>query len=159
MHYEQMQLELEDLCCGKMSQEHYQVPQKECQRVQISKLSLRNVLESHKRMPLLCLSLKQGGLMQEFYWEEISPSHGELQTYNIMDAPKGGKELHFCAISMDWKPPKSCLNNILQDSVDEKYYLSAKACKGVLNRANKHNDKLPEQLINALKHQIEINER
>ena len=155
MHYEQMQLELDDGCCGRTYQEPCQADH---QRVETSKLYSPNVLGSKKKMPLLCLSLKRGGLMQEFYWEEDGQLLGDLQTYNITDAPKDGEDLLFCATSMEWTHQESSLSNILQEpnEVDEKYYLSAKACQGILNRAVKRGKALPEVLQKALESQIEM---
>ncbi len=44
----------------------------------------------------------------------------------------------------------SALSQILEDSAHPKYYLSAKACQGILNRANRRGKDLPEQLEKAL---------
>ena len=49
----------------------------------------------------------------------------------------------------------SLLSQILQDSAPRKYCLSAKACAGILNRANKRGKELPEILKQALESQIE----
>ena len=48
----------------------------------------------------------------------------------------------------------SRLSQILEDSAPRKYYLSAKACAGILNRANKRGKELPEILRQALENQI-----
>ncbi len=48
----------------------------------------------------------------------------------------------------------SRLSQILQDSAPQKYYLSARACAGILNRANKRGKELPEILKQALENQI-----
>ena len=45
---------------------------------------------------------------------------------------------------------ESHLSQILEDSPHQKYSLSAKACQGILNRANKRGKKLPEMLEKAL---------
>lgn len=45
---------------------------------------------------------------------------------------------------------ESCLSWILEDTVPQKYYLSAKACKGILNRASKRGKVLPDLLMTAL---------
>ena len=47
----------------------------------------------------------------------------------------------------------SRLSQILQDSPHPKYSLSAKACQGILNRAERRGKKLPEQLEAALRNQ------
>ena len=50
---------------------------------------------------------------------------------------------------------ESRLSQILQDSAQPKYYLSAKACAGILNRAAKRGKELPEILKKALENQID----
>ena len=47
----------------------------------------------------------------------------------------------------------SRLSQILMDSPPQKYYLSAKACNGILRRAEKRGKELPEQLRKALERQ------
>lgn len=58
-----------------------------------------------------------------------------------------------------WESPneerESQLSEILQGEVPEKYYLSEKACEGILRRANKRGKELPEVLEKALTAQIE----
>ena len=44
----------------------------------------------------------------------------------------------------------STLSQILQAEVPEKYYLSQKACLGILRRASARGKELPEVLRNAL---------
>ena len=48
----------------------------------------------------------------------------------------------------------SRLSQILEVSPHPKYYLSAKACRGILNRASKRGKELPEILKTALENQI-----
>ena len=45
---------------------------------------------------------------------------------------------------------ESALSRILEEDVPEKYYLSAKACRGILNRAARRRLELPEVLKAAL---------
>jgi len=47
----------------------------------------------------------------------------------------------------------STLSQILQDRVPEKYYLSQKACLGILRRASARGKQLPEMLKRALERQ------
>ena len=49
---------------------------------------------------------------------------------------------------------ESHLSQILTDSAHPKYYLSEKACRGILNRAAKRGKVLPEILKQALENQI-----
>lgn len=48
---------------------------------------------------------------------------------------------------------ESRLSQILTETAHPKYYLSEKACQGILNRANKRGKKLPEILQKALENQ------
>ena len=50
------------------------------------------------------------------------------------------------------------LSDILEEDADPHYNLSSKACRGILNRANKRGKKLPEILEEALKAQIDDEE-
>jgi len=47
----------------------------------------------------------------------------------------------------------SSLADVLQAEAPEKYYLSSKACDGILRRASRRGKTLPEDLHNALVHQ------
>ena len=49
---------------------------------------------------------------------------------------------------------ESTLLQILEDNAPEKYYLSAKACEGILRRAERRGKELPPILKEALKQQI-----
>lgn len=66
---------------------------------------------------------------------------GELLTLNFGEAPSVAVE--------------SRLSWILEDNVPEKYYLSAQACQGVLNRSSRRGKALPEILHTALLDMIE----
>ena len=55
--------------------------------------------------------------------------------------------------SMNIPKQKSSLSQILEESVPEKYYLSATACKGILRRAKKRGKELPKVLEDALMRQ------
>jgi hypothetical protein len=58
-------------------------------------------------------------------------------------------------ITGDYLPIKSCLSAILESNPDPKYNLSAKACRGILNRAQRRGKELPEELKLALLRQAE----
>lgn len=49
---------------------------------------------------------------------------------------------------------ESRLSQILEDSPHPKYSLSARACVGILNRANKRGKELPKELREALERQV-----
>ena len=91
-----------------------------------------------ERQPLLFLSLINGS-PQVKSWEMISPSRGESLTRNIGECPNVENA--------------SSLSQILQEGVPEKYYLSPKACQGILRRASVRGKKLPAVLEKALLHQ------
>ena len=66
----------------------------------------------------------------------ISPSRGESLMRNIGEFPS--------------EENVSSLSQILQEGVPEKYYLSPKACQGILRRASVRGKKLPAVLEKAL---------
>lgn len=51
---------------------------------------------------------------------------------------------------------ESRLSQILEGSVHQRYFLSEKACLGILNRAKRRGKKLPEELEAALKAQAGV---
>ena len=77
-----------------------------------------------------------GNLLGEFYWELISPWRGGASTLNTGVSPRGAKE--------------SSLSQILQADPPLKYYLSPKACLGILRRAFERGKELPKKLDRAL---------
>lgn len=86
---------------------------------------------------LQSLNLKaESGITPERSWETVSASHGGCLTRNIGECPSAARE--------------STLWQILVVNAPERYYLSAKACQGILNRAKKRRKKLPEMLEEAL---------
>ena len=78
-----------------------------------------------------------GNLLGEFYWELISPWRGGASTLNTGVSPKDAKE--------------SSLSQILQADPPLKYYLSPKACLGILRRAFERGKELPQKLERALR--------
>lgn len=67
---------------------------------------------------------------------------GELMTRNFGECPNEENE--------------SRLSQILEENPHPKYYLSAKACQGILNRASKRGKDLPPELKEALRMQSEL---
>ena len=63
-----------------------------------------------------------GNLLGESYWELISPWRGDASTLNTGVSPREEKE--------------SSLSQILQDDPPDRYYLTRKACLGILRRAS-----------------------
>ena len=66
---------------------------------------------------------------------------GDSLTLNIGEFPNVARE--------------SLLSQILEDNVPQKYYLSARACQGILTRASRRGKALPELLKTALLEMIE----
>ena len=52
---------------------------------------------------------------------------------------------------------ESTLSQILQANAPEKYYLSARACQGILNRAERRGKELPKMLKDALEEAVALN--
>ena len=82
---------------------------------------------------------KWGG--KEQLWETVSALPGVLLTLNTGEFPN--------------VESASSLLRILEDTPQERYYLSAKACLGILARASRRNKELPEVLKKALIRQSE----
>ena len=74
-------------------------------------------------------------------WEKVIQLRGECWTPNTGESPKDAVE--------------SSLSAILQESAPEKYFLSARACEGILRRAEKRGKKLPLMLWEALVETVE----
>jgi len=53
-------------------------------------------------------------------------------------------------------PREENVSQILEDSAHQKYYLSAKACAGILKRAERRGKELPEELKMALENQAKL---
>ena len=123
-----------DLWCGRMFQEPSPAePQKE----RISGSSSRRSSELKSVVfQSLDLTPGAGNLLGEFYWELISPWRGDALTLNTGVSPREEKE--------------SSLSQILQDDPPDKYYLTRKACLGILRRAFERGKELPRKLNQAL---------
>lgn len=89
----------------------------------------------------LFLCLKRDGQPADASWETDGALLGEFSMRSFGESPRHGVE--------------SYLSQILEDSPHQKYYLSAKACRGILNRAARRGKDLPEALKAALLMQSE----
>ena len=85
----------------------------------------------------------ESGETQEKSWAITFPLHGDYSTLNTGECPN--------------EENASILWQILQENAPEKYYLSAKACEGILRRAERRGKKLPEMLREALKEAVAFN--
>ena len=93
---------------------------------------------SQTRKPPLFLCLRRDG--QQAAYMPMSEADGvwlgAYSTHSFGESPSVAVE--------------SCLSQILEDSPHPRFSLSAKACQGILNRANRRGKKLPEMLEKAL---------
>ena len=81
----------------------------------------------------------RSGLLPGAYWEMGGPLLGVYTMHSFGECPREERE--------------SRLSQILEDSAHPKYYLSTKACQGILNRAKRRGKTLPEALRIALEKQ------
>lgn len=87
-------------------------------------------------IPFLYLNLQRDdGCVPGKSWEIISPSHGAFRGRNTGACPREGIA--------------SSLSQILQPDALEKYYLSRRACEGILRRAQRRGKALPPMLKEA----------
>ena len=104
-----------------------------------SRLSSKQLSELKKKGSR-CLRLKiTDGRNQTYFWETDGAWLTEFSTLNTGVSPSEEQE--------------STLSQILLAEVPEKYYLSPKACLGILRRASVRGKELPEVLRKALERQ------
>ena len=129
---------VQNLQSGKMLEEHFpQTTEK------TSDASWKNLHTSSKQT-LQFLNLREkaeNGLNPAQFPVMDGLWHGDSSMLNIGECPNVVKE--------------SRLSWILEDNVPQKYYLSARACNGILTRASRRGKALPELLKNALLKMIE----
>lgn len=85
----------------------------------------------------LDLTPGRGNLLGKSYWEMISPWLGGSSILNTGPAPLNAEDVYI-------------LSQILEARPHRKYYLSKKACLGILRRAKERGKELPPQLKAAL---------
>ena len=107
---------IRDGLCGRMCREQCQA-----QKDRILGQSLKKSAKS-KIKPYIFLCLRRNGQPQEKLWEMIIPLPIEYSMRNTSESLKDAEE--------------SFLSQILQENVPEKYYLSQRACSGILRRAS-----------------------
>ena len=106
-----------------------------------SKLSSKPSQKSQTPMfQFLCLT-EASGSRQDASWEKATALHGVPTMLSTGEFPSVARE--------------STLSQILQVNVPEKYFLSPKACAGILRRAEKRGKELPKMLKEALMEVIE----
>lgn len=139
MFYEDEQVSMfaPDSCAGKMSPAHSPVGSK---REMTSGSSWRKHSELvYQEFMFLKITLGDGDILGQPYWEILSPYVGESSTLNTGVCPRVVRG--------------SSLWQILEPHPQRKYYLSRKACLGILRRARKRGKELPTTLKLALEMQ------
>lgn len=91
---------------------------------------------SQTRAPLFLDLRKENGVPQEQSWQMGGALLGVYSTRSFGEFPNAAAESH--------------LSQILEDNPRPKYFLSAKACQGILRRAERRGKELPEILREAL---------
>nr|DAQ55048.1 MAG TPA: Cytosine specific methyltransferase [Caudoviricetes sp.] len=126
----------QDSWSGRMCREH-SAPTTE----KTSPQSSKKRSGSSSRKPPLFLYLKKDGPQADASWEPDGALLGEFSTHSFGECPRDGVESH--------------LSQILEANPHRKYYLSAKACQGILNREARRGKDLPEALKAVLLMQSE----
>ena len=125
---------------GKTSAEHYQATTETISEKSSKKLRG----SSNPKFMYLCLN-RANGVMPDVWTVTDGASLGVCETQLTRECHREEEE--------------SFLWQILQETVPQKYYLSAKACLGILRRSEIRGKKLPEVLKNALLAQANISEQ
>ena len=103
-----------------------------------SKISRKSQAEKY-----LYLDLRtESGWARERSWETVTVSPGAYSTRNTGECPRDAEE--------------STLWQILQEGAPERYCLSAKACEGILRRAERRGKALPQILRDALEEAVAL---
>ncbi len=120
---------------GKMSQAHSPAVSR---KARISGSSSKKSSELTSILyQYLDLTPGAGNLLGLFYWETLSPWRGESWILNTGPAPRNG-----AAASSLWQ--------ILEERPHPRYYLTKKACLGILRRSAERGKELPKPLKEAL---------
>ena len=129
---------IHDTSCGKMCRVHSALA-----REKTLDASLRKLLKQQTK-PTLCLCLKkESGCTPDKSWVTAFLSLGAPSMHNSGESPNVAEE--------------STLSQILEASPHPKYYLSQKACLGILRRAENRGKELPQMLKLALMRQSGLN--
>lgn len=110
-------------------------------KAKTSDASLKSSSESARKYLFLDLRV-DAGHSQERSWVTATVSRGDSSTRNIGECPSAVSE--------------STLWQILQEDAPEKYYLSARACEGILRRAERRGKELPQILREALEEAVTL---
>ena len=110
-------------------------------KAKTSDASLKSSSELARKYLFLDLRT-DAGHSQERSWVTATVSRGGSSTRNTGECPSAAKE--------------STLWQILQENAPEKYYLSARACEGILRRAERRGKELPPILREALEEAVAL---
>ena len=110
-------------------------------KVRTSESSAKNLLKSSSRQPLCLVFHKKDGTTPTVSSETDGRLLTEFLTLNTGESPNVVEE--------------STLSQILEPNAPERFYLSAKACVGILRRAERRGKELPPMLKEALEQMIE----
>ena len=130
----QVSLFAPDSPCGRTCPEHTPAASRPARTS--SRSSRRSSALRNRTFMLLDLRPGAGGLLGP-YWEYDPAWLGPPGRLNTSECPKGAVD--------------ASLSQILLDTVPSRYYLSRKACLGILRRAKERGKPLPPQLEQALK--------
>ena len=130
-----------DSCAGKMSPARSRADSPKA-RTSGSSSKKSSELSS---VPFASLDLTPGAgnLLDEFYWEILSPWRGGASILNTGLAPRKEENVY-------------SLSQILEEEPHPKYYLTRKACLGILRRSAERGKELPPQLKEALEAQAGV---
>ena len=127
----------------------------ELPKEQTSQRSSRNSSALPNRKLPVCKCLRRDGQQQDaitMSWED-GALLGEYSTASTGDRPTLMQTDLSANAERRNGVGESRLSQILQDCAPQKYYLSARACQGILNRAERRGKELPEVLRTALEEQ------
>lgn len=127
----QQQMNFLDTLCGKTSPE----PSAAMAATTSGQSFRRSAPSVTKEFQFLDLRTGYGNLLGS-YWETATVLPGGHSTLNTSESLKDAAE---CSLS-----------DVLEMNAPEKYSLSAKACRGILRRAEKRGKELPDMLREAL---------
>ena len=144
---------IQDLSYGKTCQERFQAIKE-----RTSEPSLESLLESSSRTPLCLRFQRQDGHTQTVTVETDGALRTEFLTLNTGESPSEIDIQAMCyRLGRHNVAVESTLSSILEANAPEKYYLSAKACAGILRRAERRGKELPTMLREALEEVIALN--
>ncbi len=137
---------IQDSLFGKMSPERSAAIKEK-----ISALSAKSSSKSSSREPLCLRFLKTDGPMQTVIAVTDGASLTEFSMLNTGESPSEIDIQEICSsVAPHSVAEESTLSSILEANVPEKYYLSPKACEGILRRAESRGKELKPILKEAL---------